>query len=64
MPHRRRISRFWLIAALFMAAVTLRALAAGFSYLPILDDSIQYINFQNSTSFWKLILQEGLFASC
>ena len=63
MPHRRRISRFWLIALLFMAAVTLRALAAGFSYLPILDDSIQYINFQNSTSFWKLILQEGLFAS-
>lgn len=63
MPKRKRISRFWLIAALFMAAVTLRALSAGFSYLPILDDSIQYINFQNSTSFWKLILQEGLFAS-
>ena len=44
-------------------ACLLRSCAAGFSYLPLLDDSIQLINFQRSLSFPRLIEQEGLLAS-
>ena len=48
---------------LITLACVLRSCAAGFSYMPILDDSIQLINFQRSLSFSRLIEQEGLLAS-
>lgn len=55
--------RFAWTALIFMAAMLLRALAAGVEYLPILDDSIQYINYPSSNDYGALIMQEGLFAS-
>lgn len=55
--------RFLIIFLIFASALVLRSLAAGLTYYPVLDDSIQYINFQRSTDFWKLIKTEGLFAS-
>lgn len=54
--------RFVLISALFAAALMLRALSAG-EYLPILDDSIQYISFPRSLDYMLLIKNGGLFAS-
>lgn len=50
-------------ALIFAAALALRALAAGFVYEPILDDSIQYINYPTAQDYGALIRQEGLFAS-
>ena len=58
-----RVPRPALIALLFLGAMLLRALAAGTSYLPILDDSIQYISYPTSQDYGALIRQEGLFAS-
>lgn len=52
-----------LCALLFSAALMLRALAAGFVYEPILDDSIQYINYPSASDYGALIRQEGLFSS-
>lgn len=55
--------RFALIFLIFGAALILRSLAGGLTYYPIVDDSIQYINFQKSNDFSALIKTEGLFAS-
>ncbi|MBE6658503.1 MAG: hypothetical protein E7604_08685 [Ruminococcaceae bacterium] len=55
--------RFCLIALVFSAALILRTLSAGGVYYPLLDDSIQLINFQRSLNFAKLIESIGLFAS-
>lgn len=55
--------RVLLCALLFSAALCLRALAAGFVYEPILDDSIQYISYPSAPDYGALIRQEGLFAS-
>ena len=55
--------RFLLIARVFGAALILRTLSAGTAYYPLLDDSIQLINFQRSTDFGQLIENLGLFAS-
>ena len=54
---------FFAISLLFAIAVMLRAISAGFEYLPILDDSIQYINFQRYGDFWGIIETQGLFSS-
>jgi len=58
-PQRRQI----LLALFFAAAMLLRALAAGFTYYPILDDSIQFISYPTSLDYWRLIEENGLFAS-
>ncbi len=55
--------RFFLISLLFAMAVIIRALSAGFEYLPILDDSIQYINYQKAGNLFALIEEQGLFSS-
>ncbi len=54
---------FLLTAAFCAAALVLRALFGGLWYGPILDDSIQYINYPSSADYGALIEQEGLFAS-
>ena len=54
---------FGAVFAVLSAALVLRALAAGVTYYPVVDDSIQYINFQRTDSFLSLIKTEGLFAS-
>ncbi len=54
---------FFLISLLFAAAVIIRAVSAGFEYLPILDDSIQYINYQSAGNLFGIIKEQGLFAS-
>ncbi|MBQ8509099.1 MAG: hypothetical protein IJ493_04245 [Clostridia bacterium] len=56
-------NRFLLISLLFAAALIIRALSAGAEYLPVLDDSIQYINYPRSPDYAGLIESEGLFAS-
>ncbi len=48
---------------LITLACLLRTCAAGFSYLPILDDSIQLVSFPSSQNYAALIEQEGLLAS-
>ncbi len=55
--------RFLIISLLFAAAVMIRAVSAGAEYLPILDDSIQYINYQASGDLFGIIREQGLFAS-
>lgn len=61
--QQRRNAVFIQTALLFAAALMLRACAAGFTYKPILDDTIQYLLYPTSNSYWQLIMQEGLFAS-
>ena len=54
---------FFVTAVLCVAALVLRASFGGLWYRPILDDSIQYINYPSSSDYGALIEQEGLFAS-
>ena len=55
--------RFLIISLLFAAAVMVRAISAGAEYLPILDDSIQYITYPSSDDLFGIIKEQGLFAS-
>lgn len=55
--------RFLLIALIFGVLLIVRTISAGGVYYPLLDDSIQLINFQRSQNFAKLIEAIGLFAS-
>ncbi len=55
--------RFILITLLFALAVMIRALSAGTEYLPILDDSIQYITYPSVSDYFALIKVQGLFSS-
>lgn len=58
----RRFTQYALFAVI-AAALILRAVSSGFEYLPILDDSIQYINYPKAPDYGELIEVEGLFAS-
>ena len=59
----RKLTPAFTTGALCALALMLRACFGGIRYLPILDDSIQYINYPTSLSFSGLIAKEGLFAS-
>ncbi|MBQ8250101.1 MAG: hypothetical protein IJY93_09545 [Clostridia bacterium] len=54
---------FLAISLLFALAVVIRAISSGFEYLPILDDSIQYINYQLNGDSLGIIKAQGLFSS-
>lgn len=60
MPALRR--KYTVTALILAAALVIRAVSAG-EYLPILDDSIQYINFPRSVDYLELIRSNGLFAT-
>lgn len=54
----RRFTQYALFAVI-AAALILRAVSSGFEYLPILDDSIQYINYPKAPDYGELIESEA-----
>ena len=57
------LKAFLLCAAVCAAAMMLRACFCGVSYTPILDDTVQYLNYPRSLNYAALIEREGLLAS-